>query len=70
MKCKGCENFIEIETFVNSIDISDNQGKEIVLIVETDIQNNRTFYTDSNGLELQERILNYRDDYTINMTGF
>lgn len=26
------------------------------------------FYTDSNGLEMVERILNHRDTYTVNLT--
>jgi len=42
----------ELETFINSIDIDDGIGKEVVLLVDTEIQNNKTFYTDSNGLEL------------------
>ena len=25
--------------------------------------NNKTFYTDSNGLEMQKRVLNYRESY-------
>ena len=52
-KCPGCENFVEIESFVNSIDVlTEMQGKEIVMVIETDLKNNKTFYTDSNGLEL------------------
>ena len=34
------------------IDISDGIGKEIVLLVDTDVKNGDVFYTDSNGLEL------------------
>jgi len=45
-------NVFELETFVNSIETSDNVGKEIVLLIDTLLQNNKTFYTDSNGLEL------------------
>ena len=35
-----------------------------------DIDNGETFYTDSNGLEMQKRKLNERPDYTLstNMT--
>jgi lysosomal alpha-mannosidase len=37
------------------------QGKEVVIQFQTpNIDNNKTFYTDSNGLEMQERILDYR----------
>lgn len=48
----------EVETWLNSVDISDNSGKEIVLDIETKIANNKIIYTDSNGLELQKRIFN------------
>ena len=41
-------------------------GREIVakwqLLNST---NNEVFYTDSNGLEMQERVLNSRPDYTL-----
>eukprot|EP00331_Platyophrya_macrostoma_P022192 CAMPEP_0176445692 /NCGR_PEP_ID=MMETSP0127-20121128/23863_1 /TAXON_ID=938130 /ORGANISM="Platyophrya macrostoma, Strain WH" /LENGTH=983 /DNA_ID=CAMNT_0017831547 /DNA_START=80 /DNA_END=3031 /DNA_ORIENTATION=+ len=51
----------DLETFVNSISVADGVGKEIVVIVESsEINNNQVFYTDSNGLEMQERVLNYR----------
>ena len=51
---------LELETFVDSIDISDRQGREVVLQVSTDIRSNRTFYTDSNGLEMQKRVKDFR----------
>lgn len=39
-------------------------GYEFVAVFEAlDFDNNKTFYTDSNGLEMQERILNYRTYY-------
>lgn len=59
---------VELETFVNSIPILDYVGKEIVLLVNTPIVNNKTFYTDSNGLELQKRILNYRPSWNLTVT--
>lgn len=44
------------------------QGTEVTINFRSfDIDNNKTFYTDSNGLEMQERILNYRP--TWNWTG-
>jgi hypothetical protein len=53
-----------LDTFVNSINVDDNQGKEIVVIVETpEINNNQEFFTDSNGLEMQKRVLNYRPSW-------
>lgn len=43
---------VELETLVKSISIEDGRGKEVVMEIETNIKNNNTFYTDSNGLEL------------------
>lgn len=59
---------IDIESFVDSIPIADKVGKEIVLLVTTDIKNGETFYTDSNGLELQKRVKNYRPTWKLNVT--
>lgn len=43
---------------------NNNQGMEVTVnFVSLDINNNNTFYTDSNGLEMQERILNYRPSF-------
>ena len=41
-----------MEHYVKSINIKDGQGKEIVLKANFEINNNKTWYTDSNGLEL------------------
>lgn len=41
-------------------------GYEIVSVWSVrNFTNNKTFYTDSNGLEMQERILNYRPTWDI-----
>ena len=42
-------------------------GKEVVVNWEMidDFDNESTFYTDSNGLEMQKRVLNYRPDFTL-----
>ena len=46
-------NTIEIETFVDPINITDGHGKELTLnILVPSINNNKTFYTDANGLEM------------------
>jgi hypothetical protein len=55
----------EIETFIDSIPVVDRIGKEVVLIVDTGIDSKDTFYTDSNGLELQKRVLNYRPTWDL-----
>lgn len=54
----------EMETFMDSIDVSDGQGKEVVLNLAHSISNNKTFYTDSNGLEEQKRIVDFRPTWT------
>ncbi|KAL4481724.1 hypothetical protein ABPG74_007813 [Tetrahymena malaccensis] len=60
------KNIVEIETFVDGIPVlKDLRGKEVVLLIKTEISNNQTFYTDSNGLELQKRILNYRPTWEL-----
>ncbi|KAL4512875.1 hypothetical protein ABPG72_017560 [Tetrahymena utriculariae] len=58
---------VELETFIGSIPIKDKVGKEVVLLVNTPVINNQTFYTDSNGLELQKRILNYRPTWNLSV---
>lgn len=57
-----------IETFVDSIPIDEGRGKEITLNLKTKYNNNKTFYTDSMGLEEQTRILDYRPtwNYEVN----
>ena len=52
---------------MKSLDISDS-GKEVTINVETSLQNNQEFYTDSNGLHMQRRKLNYRPTWDLNVT--
>ena len=45
------------------------KGHEVIVVFESStIKNKQTFYTDSNGLGMQERILNYQPSY--DMTSF
>jgi len=46
---------VEFEWTVGPVDISDDLSKEVVTKYTTDINNHRTFYTDSNGREFQPR---------------
>jgi hypothetical protein len=39
-----------IETYMDSISIADNLGKEVTLNIQTKYNNAKTFYTDSMGL--------------------
>ena len=40
-------------------------GVEVVIQFSTGYSNNKTFYTDSNGLEEQQRIINYRPTWPL-----
>jgi len=59
---------LEVNSFVNSIAVDDKQGKEIILLINApSINNNKTFYTDSMGMEMQKRILNYRPTWNVSI---
>lgn len=47
--------------------MSDNKGKEVVMAIGHSVHNNKTFYTDSNGLEEQKRVTNYRPTWTLSV---
>jgi lysosomal alpha-mannosidase len=59
--------YIEIEDTVGPIDISDHMGKEVVTRYTTNLATGNIWYSDSNGIELQQRKLNYRPtwNYTV-----
>jgi len=40
------------------------------MLVTSNIMNNKTFFTDSNGLELQKRILNYRPTWDLDVKSY
>lgn len=53
--------FTKIDVELDSIPGDGVDGYEITPAFDAvDFDNNQTFYTDSNGLEMQKRILNYR----------
>ena len=57
---------IEFEVMLHGIPISDGKGKEVVTNWEIlGFDNAGVFYTDSNGLEMQKRVLNQRPDWTL-----
>lgn len=59
---------IEIETFLHPVPIDDQIGKELTMnIGGTGLKNQATFYIDSNGLEMQKRVLNYRPTYKVDV---
>lgn len=56
---------MEYEVQLLGIDVSDNQGKEVVSVFYVkDMDNDEEFYTDSNGMQMQYRKLNYREDWS------
>ena len=55
---------IEFEVKLHGIPVSDNVGREVVANWQVlDFDNDSVFYTDSNGLEMQKRILDFRPDW-------
>ncbi|EAS04708.3 glycoside hydrolase family 38 amine-terminal domain protein (macronuclear) [Tetrahymena thermophila SB210] len=60
------DKVIEVETFVHPIQVQ-NTGKEIIMVLNTGLQNNKTFYTDSNGLDMQKRVLNFRPTWNLQL---
>mmetsp|Transcript_3463 Transcript_3463/g.5888 ORF Transcript_3463/g.5888 Transcript_3463/m.5888 type:complete len:180 (+) Transcript_3463:1969-2508(+) len=56
--------FLELEVELNGIPISDDWGKDVTVNIQLeDFEANQTFYTDSNGLEMQERRINFRPSW-------
>jgi hypothetical protein len=54
----------EWDVHLSSVAVDDDQGREVTVNWKLDnFNNNRTFYTDSNGLEMQKRVLNWRQSY-------
>jgi hypothetical protein len=60
------EDYDEWEVRLMGIYDPDQIGKNVVIEFETyDVNNNKTFYTDSNGLEMMERIIDHRDTWDL-----
>jgi len=55
------EELVEFEVELSEIPIQDGFGKDVIVQWKLfdDFEMNKTFWTDSNGLEMQERRLNY-----------
>ena len=57
---------LEFEVKLHGIPVSDNLGKEVVANWQVlGFENSGIFYTDSNGLEMQKRVLDSRPDWTL-----
>ena len=55
------DEFIEFEVELSEIPINDKKGKDVTVNFKfyDSFDANKTFWTDSNALEMQERVLNY-----------
>eukprot|EP01112_Ceratiomyxa_fruticulosa_P004317 TRINITY_DN1480_c0_g1_i3.p1 TRINITY_DN1480_c0_g1~~TRINITY_DN1480_c0_g1_i3.p1 ORF type:complete len:1026 (+),score=222.23 TRINITY_DN1480_c0_g1_i3:180-3257(+) len=60
-------NYIEIEHTLQPIDVSDGLGKEVINKYTTNLSSNLTWYSDSQGIEFEKRIKNFRPswNYTV-----
>jgi lysosomal alpha-mannosidase len=61
------ERITEFDWIVGPIPIEDNNGKEVIMRYDTDMQSKGIFYTDANGREVLERKRDYRPswNYTV-----
>lgn len=61
------EKFVECDWVVGPLDLNDEtNGKEVISRFSTTLKSGSTFYTDSNGKELLQRIRNYRPTWDFN----
>ena len=61
-------NLIHFDVNMKGIPESDKQGQEVIAkwrLLHPDFVSDETFYTDSNGLEMQKRVLNYRETFDL-----
>lgn len=61
-------DYLEVTWTAGPIDIADGLGKELVLRYQTNLSSGSTFYTDANGREMQERVVDYRPTWDLNVT--
>lgn len=56
---------VKYEVELYGIPKDSNIGHEVTVNFHTNLNNNEVFYTDSNGLEMQRRQLNYRPTWNL-----
>lgn len=62
---------VEWEVQLHGLPIDDNKGKEVVVQwAMANFASDNTFYTDSNGLEMQKRVLNERPTFEVSTDEF
>jgi hypothetical protein len=57
--------YVEIEYQIGPVPINDGRGKEVVTRYNTSVNNDATFYTDSNGREFMKRQRNHRPTWDL-----
>jgi len=62
------DRHLEFHWTVGSIPIDDNNGKEVITRFTSDLASDNTWYTDSNGREMIQRIYNERPTYNLTVT--
>eukprot|EP01116_Phalansterium_solitarium_P019911 TRINITY_DN5728_c0_g2_i1.p1 TRINITY_DN5728_c0_g2~~TRINITY_DN5728_c0_g2_i1.p1 ORF type:complete len:1012 (-),score=366.51 TRINITY_DN5728_c0_g2_i1:80-3115(-) len=60
--------FLHLETTVGPVPIDDGLGKEVISRYATGLNTGDYFYTDTNGLEMLQRKINYRPTWPLNVT--
>lgn len=50
---------------VGPIDVTNNDGKEVIIKFTSDLKSESTFYTDSNGREMLQRVKNFRPTWKL-----
>ncbi|KAJ3682593.1 hypothetical protein LUZ60_015166 [Juncus effusus] len=58
----------EVEFTIGPIPIEDKIGKEVISRFITNMNTNKTFYTDSNGRDFLKRVRDYREDWDLKVT--
>ncbi|XP_070524278.1 lysosomal alpha-mannosidase isoform X4 [Cardiocondyla obscurior] len=61
------EDYIEFDWLVGPIPVKDMIGKEIITRYTSNLQTDKTFYTDSNGREMLKRVRNYRPTWDLKL---
>ncbi|XP_067124288.1 lysosomal alpha-mannosidase [Centruroides vittatus] len=61
------EEYVEFDWVIGPIPVNDSIGKEVITRFHSDL-NSTAFYTDANGREIKERILNYRPTWNLNLS--
>jgi len=60
---------LELEYTVGEVPVmEDGIGKEVAIVYTTDLDTNKTWYADSNGREMIQRIRDYRSSFNYNVT--